>query len=87
MTAPVWLLLMAGAVRSLLGDELQLRTDAPAPLAIELRRQPGRLLLHLLNNVADGVFPIGAVLPAGKVHLARSLVLDQRWYYRQYACS
>ena len=65
---PQWERLAGSVVRRLLGDLAQLETDAPATVQVEIRAQddPRRLLLHVVNNTGDGVFPLGAVLPAGR---------------------
>jgi hypothetical protein len=69
---PQWERLVGAVVRMLLGDAAQLETDAPATVQIELREQvsPRRLLVHVVNNTGDGVFPPGAILPVGIVHLS-----------------
>lgn len=74
---PQWERLVGSAVRRLLGDRIQLETDAPATVQLEVRAQdePPRLVLHVVNNTGDGVFPLGAVLPAGKA--AASLRCDR----------
>jgi hypothetical protein len=64
---PQWENLMGGAVRMMLGDGIQLIAEAPAPVQIELRKQPGRLNIHILNNIGDNQFPISQVIPAGKI--------------------
>ncbi|HSV94191.1 MAG TPA: alpha-amylase family protein, partial [Desulfobacterales bacterium] len=65
---PQWERLAGSVVRRLLGDLVQLETDAPATVQVEIRAQddPRRLLLHIVNNTGDGVFPLAAVLPAGR---------------------
>jgi hypothetical protein len=69
---PQWERMAGSAVRWLMGDAAQLETDAPATVQMELRSQesPHRLLLHVVNNTGDGVFPPGAILPVGRVHVA-----------------
>jgi hypothetical protein len=69
---PQWERLAGSAVRRLLGEAAQLETDAPATVQMEIRGQdaPRRLALHVVNNTGDGVFPLGAVLPAGRVRVS-----------------
>jgi hypothetical protein len=59
-------------VRRLLGEAAQLETDAPATVQMEIRGQddPRRLALHVVNNTGDGVFPLGAIVPAGKASVS-----------------
>jgi len=49
---------------------LQVETDAPGSLAVELRSQPGRLLVHLVNATADMKRPMGAIVPLRDVEIA-----------------
>ena len=55
---PQWENLMGGVVRMMLGDGIQLITKTPAPVQIELRKQVGRLNLHIINNIGDNQFPL-----------------------------
>ena len=67
---PQWERLATGAIRSLLGNRVQLETDAPATVQIELREQPGRIVLHIVNNSGDNQFPPSAILPVGPFNVS-----------------
>jgi len=49
---------------------LQASTDAPGSLAVEVRSQPGRLLVHLVNVTADMKRPMGAIVPLRDVEVS-----------------
>ena len=48
---------------------LQVETDAPGSLAVEVRRQKGRLMVHLVNATADMKRPMGRIIPLRDVTL------------------
>ena len=50
----------------------QVETNAPGGLAVEVRRQRGRVLIHLMNVTSDMKRPMGAVVPL------RDIALDVR---------
>ncbi len=60
---PPWQALTAAILRRTPAGRVQLRTNAPATVQLELRRQPGRTLLHAVNNTGDNEFPVGEILP------------------------
>jgi hypothetical protein len=62
---------MAGAVvRWAHGEPLPLESDAPPTVQIELRRQPGRRLIHLVNNTGDMQRPITRLIPLRDIRVA-----------------
>ena len=60
---------LADAVRWAHGSEMPLTADAPGSVQIELWRQPGRLLVHLVNGTGDGVRPIAETIPVHNIRL------------------
>jgi len=42
---------------------LQVQTDAPGSLGIEVRQQPGRIMVHLVNVTSDMKRPMGRIIP------------------------
>ncbi|MGD9496683.1 MAG: beta-galactosidase trimerization domain-containing protein [Armatimonadota bacterium] len=60
---------LAAAVRWAHGREMPLVAEAPGSLQIELWRQPGRLLVHLVNATGDGVRPIAETIPLHDISL------------------
>ena len=44
-------------------NNIQVETNAPGSLAVEVRRQKGRLLIHLLNVSSDMKRPMGDIIP------------------------
>jgi hypothetical protein len=48
----------------------QVVTNAPGSLAVELREQPGRLLVHLLNVTSDMKRPMGCIIPLRDIELS-----------------
>ena len=60
--------LIGNAVRFLYGRPLPIQADCPQTVEIELRRQPGRLLIHLVNNTGDMQRPMSEIIP---IHDAR----------------
>jgi hypothetical protein len=51
---------------------LQVETNAPGSLAIELRSQPGRLLIHLVNVTGEMKRPMGRITPLRDVSIELS---------------
>ena len=49
---------------------LQVETDAPGSLAVEIRSQKGRLLVHLVNVTSDMKRPMGAIIPLRDVSVS-----------------
>ncbi|MBI4024733.1 MAG: hypothetical protein HY360_07100 [Verrucomicrobia bacterium] len=49
---------------------LQVETDAPGSLAIEVREQKGRTLVHLVNVTSDMKRPMGQIVPLYDVPIA-----------------
>jgi hypothetical protein len=70
---PLWQALVAAVLRRALGSREQLRTNAPPTVQLELRRQPGRTLLHVLNNTGDNEFPVGEILPMPSVWVSLAM--------------
>jgi len=52
------------ALRWAHGKPMPLRAEAPGSVQLELWRQPGRLILHLVNNTGDMIRPIAETIPA-----------------------
>jgi hypothetical protein len=48
---------------------LQVETNAPGSLAIEVRSQPGRLLVHLVNVTSDMKRPMGEIIPLRDIEI------------------
>jgi hypothetical protein len=48
---------------------LQVETNAPGSLAIEVRSQPGRTLVHLVNVTSDMKRPMGIIVPLRDVEI------------------
>ncbi len=49
---------------------LQVECDGPGSLAVETRRQKGRLLVHLVNTTADMKRPMGQIVPLREVNVS-----------------
>ncbi|HET6456847.1 MAG TPA: alpha-amylase family protein [Armatimonadota bacterium] len=62
--------LIGNAVRSLYGKPLPLQADCPQTVEIELRRQPGRLLIHLVNNTGDMQRPMSEIIPLRDIRIS-----------------
>ncbi len=69
---PAWETLAVESVREALGEKVQIRTDAPPTVQIELRRQIrlARTLVHIINNSGDNHFPPSSIVPAGAARLS-----------------
>jgi hypothetical protein len=61
--------LIGNAVRSLYSKPLPLQADCPQTVEIELRRQPGRLLIHLVNNTGDMQRPMSEIIPLRDIRI------------------
>ncbi|MDH7569509.1 MAG: beta-galactosidase trimerization domain-containing protein [Armatimonadota bacterium] len=72
--------LVAGAVRWAHGGRLPLTSDAPPTVQIELRRQPGRLLVHLVNNTGDMQRPITRLIPIHDIRVTLAGAPPRRLY-------
>jgi len=62
-------------VRDLIGlvsgrRDMQVETDAPGSLAIEVRKQKGRTLVHLLNVTSDMKRPMGTIIPLRNIEIS-----------------
>ena len=60
---------MTDAVRWAHGEGLPLTAQAPGSVQIELWRQPGRLIVHLVNATGDMVRPIAQIVPVHDIEL------------------
>ncbi len=60
---------MTSAARWAHGGELPLTARAPGSVQIELWRQPGRRIVHLLNATGDGVRPIAETVPVHDIEI------------------
>lgn len=58
---------LADAVRWAHAGAMPLWSEAPGTVQMELWRQPGRLVLHLVNNTGDGIRPIAETIPVHDV--------------------
>lgn len=67
---PPWQAFAAAVLRRAVGSAGQLRTNAPPTVQLELRRQPGRTLLHVINNTGDNEFPVGEILPVPSIRVS-----------------
>ena len=61
--------LIGNAVRCLHDGPLPLEADCPQTVEIELRRQPGRLLIHLVNNTGDMQRPMSEIIPLRDIRM------------------
>jgi hypothetical protein len=64
--------LLANLVRWSLGNELPLRVEGPGLLDCHLYRQPGRLVLHLINLTSAGTWrpPLHELIPVGPLRVS-----------------
>ena len=62
--------LIGNAVRRLYGEPLPIEVDCPQTVEIELRRQPNRLLIHLVNNTGDMQRPMSEIIPLRDIHIS-----------------
>ncbi len=64
--------LLANLVRWTARDELPLQVDGPGLIDCNLYRQPGRLILHLVNLTSTGAWrgPTDEIIPVGPVRVA-----------------
>jgi hypothetical protein len=64
---PSWEYLLRGVLSGAVGDRRQIETDAPSTIEIELRRRSegsnSQLLVHIINNTADAIYPIQETVP------------------------
>ncbi len=62
--------LVGATVRWAHGGSMPLESDAPPTVQIEMRRQPGRRLIHLVNNTGDMQRPITRLIPIRDLRVA-----------------
>jgi hypothetical protein len=72
--------LLANLVRWAAGDSIPLRVTGPGLLNVELYRQPGRFILHLVNLTSAGSWraPAEEVIPVGPLRVSLRLPAGAR---------
>lgn len=75
--------LIANAVRWTAHDELPVRLEAPSTLQVSVRRQPGRVLVHLVNLTGERFFDetvplhdVRVAIPADGLRVVRAFLLS-----------
>ena len=72
--------LLANLVRWVAQDDIPLSVDGPGLLDCHLYRQPGRVVLHVVNLTNEGTWrgPIDELIPVGPIHVAVRLPEEVR---------